>query len=607
MSVGPKPAIVVLSPGGLETATRIAVALGDAGIHGLARRVEGDITFDETIPHLQSLFRAGTPIVGVCAAGILIRALGPLLADKRDEPPVVAVAEDGSAAVPLLGGHHGANDLARHVADGLGGVAAVTTAGDTRFGVALDDPPAGWTLANPGDAKAFMAELLAGETIAGDLPDFLAEADLPRDPGGALRISETVRAAAGDAAHLVYHPKRLAVGVGCERGTDPAELAALVRQTLAEANLAEDAVAGIWSLDLKADEPAVHAAADMLGVDARFFHAAALEAETPRLATPSEAVFREVGCHGVAEGAALAAAGPDSTLAVPKKKSLRATCAVAEAPGIVDAAAAGVPPGRLLVVGTGPGGDGWMTAESEAAVAAASDLVGYSLYLDLLGARADGKKRHDFPLGEETDRVRAALDLAATGKTVALVSSGDPGIYAMATLVFEQIETGNRADWGRVAVDVCPGISALQAASARIGAPLGHDFCTISLSDLLTPWEAIETRLRAAAAGDFVVAFYNPVSKRRTWQLAEAKDILLGARPETTPVVIARNLGRDGETVRATTLGALDPADIDMLTVVLVGSSETRALETGDGRTRVYTPRGYAGKNASTDKKENRG
>lgn len=601
-------AIVVLGPGGLDLAHRIAGALPDARIHGLARRVSAaDTLFDDTGEHLRGLFAAGTPVIGICAAGILIRLLAGSLNDKTAEPPVIAVAEDGSAVVPLLGGHHGANDIAATIGAALGVAAAVTTAGDVRFGVALDNPPAGWTLANPDDVKSFAGDLLAGETVRLDtsVPPFIADAGIERDLGGVLQITATPYVEPGDAQHLVYHPASVAVGIGCERGTSPEEVLQLVRSALAGTNIAPAAIGGVYSLDLKADEPAMHAVAGALGVEARFFDAATLEAETPRLKNPSDVVFREVGCHGVSEGAALAAAGPDGVLLAEKTKSARATCALALAPAPITSPAGSVPQGRLLIVGTGPGSDGWMTAESEAVIASATDLVGYSLYLDLLGARADGKTRHDFPLGEEIDRVRAALELAATGKTVALVSSGDPGIYAMATLAFELLETGGRDDWGRVAIQVCPGISAFQAAAARSGAPLGHDFCTISLSDLLTPWEAIERRLHAAAAGDFVVAFYNPVSRRRTWQLGKAREILLTARPETTPVILARNLGRDGEQVRTVTLGALDPADVDMLTVVLVGSSETRAVPRGDGRNWVYTPRGYAGKN--TENKEGTG
>jgi len=489
----------------------------------------------------------------------------------------------------------------------LGVAAAVTTAGDVRFGVALDNPPAGWALANPEDVKSFAGDLLAGETVRLDasVPPFIADAGIERDLGGVLRITATPYAETGDARHLVYHPASVAIGVGCERGTAPDELLQLVHAALTDANIAPAAIAGLYSLDLKADEPAVHAVAAALGVEALFFDAATLEAETPRLKNPSEIVFGEVGCHGVSEGAAFAAAGADGDLIAEKTKSARATCALAVSPSPITRPVGSAPQGRLLIVGTGPGSNDWMTAESESVVAVATDLVGYSLYLDLLGARADGKTRHDFPLGEEIDRVRAALELASTGKTVALVSSGDPGIYAMATLAFELLETGGRADWRRVAIQVCPGISALQAAAARSGAPLGHDFCTISLSDLLTPWEAIERRLQAAADGDFVVAFYNPVSRRRTWQLGKAREILLTGRPDTTPVILARNLGRDGEQVRTITLGALDPADIDMLTVVLVGSSETRAIPREDGRSWVYTPRGYAGKN--TEDKEGTG
>jgi cobalt-precorrin 5A hydrolase/precorrin-3B C17-methyltransferase len=246
-------------------------------------------------------------------------------------------------------------------------------------------------------------------------------------------------------------------------------------------------------------------------------------------------------------------------------------------------------------VGTGPGTPDWRTPQSRAAVAAATDLVGYGLYLDILGPEAAGKTRHESNLGEEAARARRALELAAEGKDVALVCSGDPGIYALATLVFELLEKEARPGWERIDVTVCPGVSAFQAAAARAGALVNHDFCTISLSDLLTPWQTIETRLKAAASGDFVVCFYNPVSQRRRDQLAKARDILLSARPGSTPVVLARNLGRDGERVEFLTLAELDPERVDMLTMVVVGNSETRRFTSGM-RDWVYTPRGYAKK-----------
>jgi cobalt-precorrin 5A hydrolase/precorrin-3B C17-methyltransferase len=220
-------------------------------------------------------------------------------------------------------------------------------------------------------------------------------------------------------------------------------------------------------------------------------------------------------------------------------------------------------------------------------------VIGYRLYLDLLGRRIADKVRHEYGLGEEEQRVKTALDLAAAGREVVLVSSGDPGIYAMASLVFDMIEHADEPAWSRIEIEIAPGITALQAAAARAGAPIGHDFCAISLSDLLTPWQVIERRIEAAAGADFVIALYNPASKRRGWQLAKAREILLGHRDEVTPVVIARNLGRDGETVRVVTLRDFAPADVDMLTVVLIGSTATRVVPRADGRVWVYTPRGY--------------
>ena len=231
----------------------------------------------------------------------------------------------------------------------------------------------------------------------------------------------------------------------------------------------------------------------------------------------------------------------------------------------------------------------------------ATDWVGYGLYLDLISDLHNGQELHPFNLGQEEVRARHALKLAALGKTVALVSSGDPGIYAMSTLIFELLERGEQEgsdplEWQRVRVETAPGISALQAANARIGAPMGHDFCTISLSDLLTPWETIERRIKTAAEGDFVIAFYNPVSRRRTTQLAQAREILLQYRPPGTSVILGRNLGRVEEKVQVITLENLDPTQVDMLTVVLVGSSQTRRLQLLNGEVKVYTPRGYANK-----------
>ena len=596
----PKPAVVCLTAGAVPVAQRI-VKLLDGTLHGKADRVpESEVHFMETVAHLAELFRQGTPIIGVCSAGILIRAVAPELKDKRTEPPVLAVAEDGSSVVPLLGGHHQANALAQQITQELGGSAAVTTSGDLRFGIALDEPPDGLTLANPEHAKAFMAELLNGATLTleGRHPWF-RESQLPHHPQGRLRISVSERNWPGSTNHLVYHPRTLAVGVGCERGCDPEELWTLVDETLRCHHLSPDSVAGVFSLDLKRDERAVLDLGMRLNRPVRFFDAATLEEQKARLLTPSEVVFREVGCHGVAEGAALAVVGSLGMLWVPKVRSERATCAIAAAPEPFQAEAFGVGQGQLFIVGIGPGTAEWRTPEARKVLEGASDWVGYGLYLDLAVDLRDNQQQHRFALGEETERVRYALNLAAEGRTVALISSGDPGIYAMATLAFELLEQEEQPEWAQVAVSVVPGISAMQAAAARIGAPLGHDFCAISLSDLLTPVSVIEQRLHAAAQGDFVIALYNPVSRKRVALLVTAREILLHHRPPETPVVLARNLGRPEETIRVIPLKELRPEFIDMLTVVLIGSSQTRHLPLKDGAEWVYTPRGYASKSAS--------
>ncbi len=601
------PAIFILAESARETAEKLRAAIPGAEIHGLSRRVsDADVFFENAAAHLNRLHRSGREIVGVCAAGILIRALAPALSEKTSEPGVVAVSEDGGFAVPLLGGHRGANRRAREIAGILGGAAAVTTAGDVHFGVALDEPPEGYVLGEPEKAKAFTARLLSGEKVRiASGSAWLREASLPVSAAGLLSIREEILKTETGPETLVYYPRKVVIGVGCERGCVPDEVSALVHRSLDSLGLDPRAVGLIVSIALKAGEPALHLLAEEFGVPLRFFSAATLEREAPRLANPSEVVFRETGCHGVAEGAVLAALGsgraapgPGGTLlALEKQKSRRATCAIGireEGPWLEPFP--GQPRGELFVIGLGPGASGWRTAEAEDLIARATDLVGYELYIELAGPLTRGKRLHSYTLGEEEKRVRAALDLAGEGRRVGLLCSGDPGIYAMASLVYELIDREDNPGWRRLHIQVSPGVSAFQAAAARAGAPMGHDFCAISLSDLMTPWEIIERRILAASEGDFNIAFYNPVSARRTTQLGRAREILLAYRPPETPVIVARNLGRPGEEVRVIALSELSAEGVDMLSVVLVGSSETRVSPNGSATPRVYSPRGYGQK-----------
>ncbi|WP_068083628.1 precorrin-3B C(17)-methyltransferase [Polycladidibacter stylochi] len=599
------PALIVINPSALQTAKQINGLVKNGLIHGFSRhsaspQVEYNVTFSDASSHLRGLFQAGTPIIGVCASGILIRALAPVLGDKHSEPPVIAVSDDGKSVVPLLGGHRGANELACKIAEGLQSHAAITTSGDNVFGIALDDPADGYTLANPKDAKGIMANMLCGEPvqIIGEAP-WLQAANLPLAADAKQQIIITTSPEKPSENKLVFHPQTHVVGLGCARGCALEELEQLVLDQLETAGIAMGAVAAFASIDVKADEQAMLQLASKYNRPFRVFSPQELEAQAERLRNPSSVVFAEVGCHGVSEGAALAATGANGKLLVEKQKTANATMAVACAPAPVQAENVGRAPGRLHVIGIGPGRDDWRTPQASKWLGEADEVVGYSLYLDLVAPLINGKHRHAFPLGAEEERVRFALERAGTGKNVALVCSGDSGIYAMGALVFELLDRaedqgGVSAQARRVEVASTPGVSAMVALSNRIGAPLGHDFCAISLSDLLTPWETIQKRVIGAAQGDFVIGFYNPVSMRRRTQLAWARDTLLQHRPATTPVVLGSNIGRPEEKLTITTLEKLEVDQVDMLTTVLVGCSQTKAGAQNAARPFVYTPRGYA-------------
>jgi cobalt-precorrin 5A hydrolase/precorrin-3B C17-methyltransferase len=558
-------AIFVLGPSALPLAHKIKAGIG-GDIHGPAGLGGCDRHFENALHALGQVARNAQAVVGLFAAGILVRALGPKMPEKFRQPPLIAVAEDGSSVVPLIGGHTGGNELARKIAAISGGHAAITTASDIAFGSALDEPH-GATLANPQHHKAAAAARLRGE---------------------AIKLETTIYVTQGGPNHLVYHPHVLAVGIGCERGTDPAEVKALLDATLAAHNIARESLAQFASIDVKEDEPAI---TQFGGV--QFFSAQQLKTEAHRISAPSAIVEVEVGTPSVAEAAALALVGPDGKILVPKVKSKRATLAIAQAGSHEDLEHhQGRARGCVSVIGIGPGNHALLTPEADYQLWQATDWVGYSLYLDLVETLRHGQMRHDFPLGDEEVRCRKAIDLAKQGKQVALICSGDAGIYAMAALVYELIDR----EPTRVAVEVYPGISAFQMASAKVGAMIGHDFCCISLSDLLTPWEVIEKRIKAAAEGDFVISFYNPRSLKRRYQLQRAFEILKPHRQSDTPVIVATNLGRPDENLRIWKFSEFNLEAVDMLTLVMVGSSQSKAFKRGDGKTYAYTPRGYAKK-----------
>ena len=514
-------------------------------------------------------------IVLFLATGAAVRLIAPLLQDKRSDPGVVVVDDAGLFAVALCGGHDGgANGLAGRVAASLGATPVVTTASDALGIPALDSfgRSIGLRLEEGSDLAAVGAALVSGQEVRlvsdrrlplGPLPGNVVRADEPEPP--LLLVSD--RTADVPRPAVVYRPPSLIAGVGCSRGASAGEILDLLRDSLAEAGLSEGSVAGLASIEAKRDEAGLLEAAQSLGVPVRFHPAEALAAvEVPN---PSPVVREAVGTPSVAEAAVLVS-GAEAVL--PKRKSAMATVALGRLPAR----------GLLMLVSLGPGEEALIPPLARDALAHSELVVGLDQYVDRVRhLLRPGTQVLTMPLGDEVARAEAAIAEARSGGAVSLVSSGDVGVYAMASPALEL--TGEDIE-----VVVVPGVTAAQAAASLLGSPLGHDHCSISLSDLLTPWPVIQRRVLAAAEGDFVVSLYNPRSKGRDWQLGKVKEMLLAHRPPDTPVGIVRDAYRPTQRVDLTDLASLKPEDVDMLTVVVVGSSQTR-LVAG----RMVTPRGY--------------
>jgi cobalt-precorrin 5A hydrolase / precorrin-3B C17-methyltransferase len=529
-------------------------------------------------------------LVCFLATGATIRLLVPLLASKHTDPAVVCVDEACRHAIALLGGHGsgagtppggngGANALAARVAEVLDAEPVLSTATDLAGLPGLDT--LGWPV--QGAVAAVSRAMLDGEPVRLDssatwpLPAFPPNVHLTPGPGGdpgdgageihGDRILVTDELVPVDGRMVVLRPPSLAVGVGASRGVSAAEVLSLIDAVLDEAGVSPLSVAALATVDAKADEPGITEAAARRGWPVVSYPAAVLA--TVSVPNPSAAPLAAVGTPSVAEAAALTRG---DVLVAGKHKSAMTTAAVARIR----------PRGRLALVGLGPGARDLLAPRAVAELRRASVVAGLDQYLDQVrDLLRPGTRLLSSGLGAEEERARAAVTEAQRGHAVALVGSGDAGVYSMASPALSL--AGEDID-----VVTVPGITANLAAAALLGAPLGHDHAVISLSDLNTPWEMIERRVRAAADGDFVVTFYNPRSRARDWQLRAALDLLGAHRPASTPAAIIRNANRPGQLITVTTLGKLDTAAVDMLSLVLVGCSTTQMVAG-----RMVTPRGY--------------
>ncbi len=581
------------------------------------------------------------------ATGAVVRLIAPLLANKVTDPAIVVVDEAAQVVISLCGGHQGGADrLAQVVARYLGATPILTGAAHHRQQPAVDTwgIPFGWRR-GPGDWTAVSAAIARGETVqviqtAGaalwqatigpeapirhvTVPPVVPPAPPTQvDPGARDPAAPTTEGLGSDSAQppqvwisaqvripeptapivtgpqVQWYPRALWVGLGCERGTAPAVIATAVTTALASQGLAPAAIAGIATIDRKADEAGLLAFCRDRDLPLICFTAEQLRSVP--VPTPSDIVAAVVETPSVAEAAALlAAAQVDRVLGSAPSPCLRVPKQIVRLPGQPGAVTVAIAQasveytgrsGQLWLVGTGPGQLAQITPAAQAALSAADAVIGYSLYIDLIRPYLrSGQLIESMPITQERQRAERAIALANWGLSVAVVSSGDCGIYGMAGLVLEEL---GRQGWDgqRPAVQVFPGITAMQAAAARVGAPLMHDFCAISLSDLLTPWPVIEKRLQAAAQADFVTALYNPRSQARTQQIQQAQAIFLAYRSPDTPVALVRAAYRADEQITLTTLGQMLESAIDMLTVVLIGNQSTRRH--GDW---LITPRGYLG------------
>jgi len=566
------------------------------------QKVSGVEPYTEKLStHLANIWSQYQGIIFALATGAVVRLIAPLLTNKASDPAIIVMDEAGNNIISLCGGHQGGGEqLSQLLAQCFGGNAIITGASSNLQlpGIDVLGVPFGWQKGE-GDWTG-VARAIAHQKpvrVIQEQGSRLWQHHLPeqhpfqwheesQSPQAKVWITARQITTDENLPQLQWHPRVLWIGIGCERGTPQGKIEKGLQEALQHYQLAEGAIAGIATIEQKSDEVGIISLAESKNYPLNIYSAEELNAIT--VPNPSSVVANEVGTVSVAEAAALKAAQSQELLVskqVFKSQQGAVTIAIA---------CAGTEyigrRGQLYLVGSGPGEINQITPTARTALTKADVIIGYSLYLDLIKPlQRPGQIIEPYAITQEQKRAERAIALANWGLTVAVVSSGDAGIYGMAGLIFEELA---RQGWdGKTpAVEVFPGITAMQAAAAKVGAPLMHDFCAISLSNLLTPWEMIEKRLTAAAQGDFITALYNPRSRSRTENIKIAQQIFTQYRSSQTPVALVRSISRQDEQVVMTTLADMLNHPIDMLTVVLIGNQSTRQHQGW-----LITPRGYLG------------
>jgi cobalt-precorrin 5A hydrolase/precorrin-3B C17-methyltransferase len=568
-NLAPNIAIFYLNNKGLKLANEIVKFLPQAKVCKFSQ--------DE----VKRSWEKSSALLFIMSTGIVVRTIAPLIKNKKEDPAVLVIDEKGKHVIPLLGGHQArANELATTLATLINATPVITTSSDINNLPALDL----WIercqlfIQNPSILPKIMSKFIENRKI-----QIYINSDLIRVPifpehfhiVKEVEIADIIitnKKLELNKDQLILIPRNLVVGLGFHDWVTSNEIEETVKKVFIDESLYFEALKGVATLEKKAKNEALQEFSRKHGLSV--FSYTSEELQEVKGLNSSPIVERAVGVSSVCEQSAIRAS--QGRLIVPKRVFKDLTIAVAEAPYYVK--------GKVYVVGIGPGSLFYITPKAITAIREADVIIGYKTYINQIESLIKDKRVFAYGMTEEVKRAKTAIEYALKGMMVAVVSGGDPGVYGMAGLIFEILAQNNL----EVEVEVIPGISAFNAASSMVGAPIMNDFACISLSDRLSSWDEIEKRLEYAAKSDFVIILYNPKSSKRTENLTKAKGIILQYRDKNTPVALVKNATREGEEVFLTTLEEMDSYPVDMNTTIIIGNSQSYIYKNF-----FITPRGY--------------